>query len=278
LYYKSEKPEVDFFVYDGIVPQINMAAMDRLPLAKAKRLNARAFRQPQSKEVVKRLKAVKIDGQHLESENQDHPIGYLPGDEVEMTIDEPLFMAMLTPCSAFCSNLCTSCTPAGNACDGQGNCKTGRDLIPLIYSQLSIPYTAPTNGNCVRSTDCGVVKTYSLGPVTHNCDSIDMKGAVTEEGIEVIKNTCLGNVDITIGLACTVTAGNILKGLAGICTDTYGICVVPALIPANGCEVVWKQQVRLDNYVCTFHTVQFVFTKTPGSCTATVDYTSTQGP
>jgi len=79
LYYKSEKPEGEFFVFDGIIPQINVASLDRLPAAKTRGRSAKTFGQPRREE-AKELKPAKVWESAVEPEDEGMPIGYLPGE------------------------------------------------------------------------------------------------------------------------------------------------------------------------------------------------------
>lgn len=66
-----------FMIYDGIIPQIDELVLDRIPLMVEKRQN-RGNKEPK----IKKLPAVKV-WSHTPIE--EPPIGWLPGDEEELT-------------------------------------------------------------------------------------------------------------------------------------------------------------------------------------------------
>ncbi len=98
-YYKSEMAERKIVVYDGIIPQINMVAYDRLPRTKMGRQYAMSYKQA-NKEKVKELKPSKVWGSIIEPDDGQKPIGYLSGDDENVG---GFMTVMSSSCPATCA-------------------------------------------------------------------------------------------------------------------------------------------------------------------------------
>jgi hypothetical protein len=167
-----------------------------------------------------------------------------------------------------CSN--SGGCPAGSACDGSGNCKSGEDLIPKICNQLKVAYGNPSVLPCNNTPNtCGAGVQYDVTNVTHSCDGIDMKGAITTE---IVSNDhgCFP-VNVQGGPGCTVVSGNRIRNNAGgVCTDQYVGCGPPELFPIGTCTETITQQVYVDTCLAQTTTIKIKITRTATSCTGTV--------
>jgi hypothetical protein len=159
--------------------------------------------------------------------------------------------------------LCTACTPAGNACDGNGSCESGPALIPKICSQLGITYANLTNLTC-GANRCGARIQYDITRVTHSCDGIDLAGAAITESVTTDNGCGPGNVQT--GAGCPIGANNTISN----CTDTYGLCLPTASIPGTGCTETYTQKLFVGSCHAETRTIRFVITKTATSCSGTV--------
>jgi hypothetical protein len=197
-YYKSERTEKPFVVYDGIIPQINELASEKMPLAIVKKMEVRAFRNRSPKEDVTKLKAEKIDGQPLESEDEAEPIGTIIGDNRILSASEPSSKSL------------TSCTPPTSCPTQEGSRATkytshivggttyvGAEFLVQLFDGSQIPSAGKYSGRTVSESFSNIVdgcyKTY-LGPYrvnsvmanTFTIDSNNQYSDVVETPIEWI--------------------------------------------------------------------------------------------
>jgi hypothetical protein len=191
--------------------------------------------------------------------------------------------------------LCKTCneTP-GSACNGQGQCLTGRQLLSVpvveqgvglaIGPALPLGRTGDPLGlvNCPLGplNSCFVAVREAIGPVTTNCDSISFKDAIlseTESGRGF--NGCLG-IAVTTGRGCKVVDGNILVSLrdpSKPCTDTHSLCAPPPFPPlgpgdpAKSCSIVTTQTFFLDGNAIKTRTHTYTFVQTANDCTLTLN-------
>jgi hypothetical protein len=151
---------------------------------------------------------------------------------------------------------------AGSACDGRGNCRTGRALIPQICGQLGLTYADQTNLGC--GGNCGAQIRFSVTRVTHSCDNIDMVGARVTETVTT-DNGC-GPGSVQTGAGCPVVAGNAIAN----CVDTYGLCGPAAAFPIGGCTETYTQNLSVDGCLAETRRIVFTITRTATSCSGTV--------
>src|SRR5262249_27817960 len=159
--------------------------------------------------------------------------------------------------------LCTACTPSGQACDGSGTCKMGKDLIPDICGQLHVTYANERPVAC-PGTSCGAGIRFDATNVTHSCDSIDLAGASVTESVSN-DHGCF-TVDVTGGAGCTINPGNTLSG----CTDTYAGCGPPSIFPIGTCTETITQLIYVGSCLAETHTISITITRTADSCSGTV--------
>jgi hypothetical protein len=175
-----------------------------------------------------------------------------------------------TDCVADPANLCKSCS-AGSACDGEGACKTGRELIPKICNQLRLDSTDYRETQCPDDTEggpgtCGAVLRIEYTKVLHSCDSVDLKGArITEEVIPDHQCTPPG-FTVDQGGEFEVKPGNDITGHG----DVYSLCAPLARlqIPYD-CTETFTQSQKIDGCVRPV-TIQFHITRTEAQCSGSV--------
>jgi hypothetical protein len=160
-------------------------------------------------------------------------------------------------------SLCTTCSPAGKACDGNGSCVTGQALIPQICSQIGLNYSNQRNEGCPAGT-CGAGIRFDVSSVTHSCDAVDLVGASVTE---VVTNDhgCF-SVNVQGGVGCTVAAGNSIPN----CTDIYQGCGPAAIFPIGTCTETITQQLFVGSCHAETRTITITITRTAASCTGTV--------
>jgi hypothetical protein len=174
-------------------------------------------------------------------------------------------------------DLCTSCSPAGSACDGEHSCKTGKDLIPKICDQLSMgstnyrrrqcadpPIDPRLDGDIGGPDTCGGVLIIEYTKVEHNCDSIDLKGAKIEEEVNS-DHGCGSPQDFKPDQGGTfiVQEGNRIGG-----GDAYSFCGPARFFPVGTtCTETYTQQQKIEG--CTRKvTIAFTITTSTTGCTS----------
>jgi hypothetical protein len=98
----------------------------------------------------------------------------------------------------------------------------------LIANQLHLTYANETELTCGSS--CGAAIRFDITSVTHNCDTIDMKGASLTE-VVTSDFGCLPPGPILTG-SSVVGPGNSLAGT----TDTYILCAAAAAYRNGTCN------------------------------------------
>ena len=85
-------------IYDGIIPQIDDLILDKLPLMVEKRRMSRVFYDVPTRANVKELPPAKV---WSKLPDEEEPIGWLPGDEIEPEEWEemPIMMTMASSCN-----------------------------------------------------------------------------------------------------------------------------------------------------------------------------------
>ena len=169
--------------------------------------------------------------------------------------------------TVFCP-LCTACGSPGMACAENGQCKTGRDLIPEICNQLGITYANQQTPRC-SGGNCGAIILYDITRVTHSCASVSLGGANLTETITTDNGCSPGPVQT--GQGCAIQNDNTLLGISpsGPCVDAYGICLPASSYPSGGCTEVYTQNIFVGNCLAETRTITFRITKTATSCSGT---------
>jgi hypothetical protein len=168
---------------------------------------------------------------------------------------------------------CHTCRPGtGKACDGEGNCKTGRDLIPKICDQLSIDSTNHRTVQCAddpeegQPGDCGGVLRVDYTRVIHSCDSVDLKGTQITE-LLIPDHVCTPpRFRPRQGGEFTIREGNVVSGTS----DAYSLCVPAEALPLPyHCTETYTQKQFFDGCTRTV-IISFEITRTETGCTTKV--------
>ncbi len=188
--------------------------------------------------------------------------------------------------------ICRNCKNApGNACDGQGHCLGGRQLLafPVVDQGLGLtigsPQPLPRTGdplglvNCPPgpTRSCFVAVRETIGPVTTTCDSISLKGAAMTE-LETYTSSTGGCPALLVrnGQGCIVGDNNQLTKNGQPCTDTHALCAPPPFPPmgpedpAKSCSIVTTQMFFLDGHTLLTRTHTYTFVQTATGCTLTL--------
>ncbi len=171
------------------------------------------------------------------------------------------------PCKCdILEDLCSDCTTPGSACDGEGECKTGRQLIPKICEDRASPgggeETIPGLGQTEENegfVPCseipqlegheglcgsGVGVTYTM--VTHSCDGVDLEGAEWRE--EVTTDDGCEGIGEVIMSGQTVQKGNRLAPEGKFFRDYYWACKPKELLGDDFvCAEVLTQKIWIDD-------------------------------
>ena len=165
------------------------------------------------------------------------------------------------PCRCDPEELCSDCSPPGSACDGEGKCKTGRQLIPKICDGLGqteedkkvlnceeIPYLEGVDGLC------GAAVRVTYVNITHDCDSVDLKGASWHEEVTT-DGACGGDLGVRTS-GTEVLAGNKLATEPEVFRDYYWVCLPIETLPINiACDEVLTQKIFIDDCEIATHKI-----------------------
>jgi hypothetical protein len=168
---------------------------------------------------------------------------------------------------------CIACGPnagsgLGDACDGQGACLTGKQLLPQICKQVTINSTFQTQP-CPAGT-CGVVLLRDFQSVNPNCDDLSLGGVIGTEGITLPAVPCPGFETPHIRVHFDVTPSNLIFPKQ---TDNIGGCLDPARFAEGTCTEIVLQSIYLD-ISCRVERNKITFTtvKQGSSCVMGVDF------
>ncbi len=175
---------------------------------------------------------------------------------------------------------CVQCGSV-NACDGQGHCDTGVQLLPQICKQVSMVSASSGTTPCsdlpeaaAIGATCGAVMQIFYEKVNvSDCGNLDLVGATLHEVITTVHGCSLK--DPKIG-TCSVTAGNILgrPDLGLPCSDTYFFCAQPAAVPVSppySCIQQYTQEIYLGACLLETHVIQIKLTNSvAGGCQGSV--------
>ena len=184
------------------------------------------------------------------------------------------------------TKLCEHCGTAdsGHACNGQGNCFSGRNLIPQICNQLKV-VTANLrpilpSDPLVAELHCGINTCLAgfvedVTEVTHSCDTISMARAQISETVAFTSSGgCPEVEDIDRTTTCFVAPDNRLFSIrlgGGPCEDTHAICPPLNGLPIGTCTIKATQTYFVDGCAATIRTLTYTFGKSPdGLCTGIV--------
>jgi len=167
--------------------------------------------------------------------------------------------------------LCQACNNApGDACNGQGACLTGKELIPYICKQpdqrISIVTGDPVNLAC-EADECGAKLQVNYIKVTNTCNNVNLQGTQLTELVAVSNKKCTLQTGVGT-LACNVLPGGFLT----LCQDNYFLCIKTSEVPKPyQCQQINAQQLLVDGCTVETHTITMSITRNAdGTCSGTV--------
>jgi Glucodextranase, domain B/Carboxypeptidase regulatory-like domain len=180
------------------------------------------------------------------------------------------------PCiGASCTpkGLCSFCSTVGSACDQNGGCKTGKDLLPQICSRLTTTVYQGPSFTC-KGCGTGVFRTYAN--VDPDCSHVSLSGTTLVETVVASPNTsglplCTAAPVLSTGLNCPIngtTPTNPETG--GACDDHVDICGDPLAFPLGTCQATYQQVIKVDDCPVETHTFVFTITRSASSCSGEV--------
>jgi Carboxypeptidase regulatory-like domain/Glucodextranase, domain B len=172
-------------------------------------------------------------------------------------------------------SLCQQCPngPAGSACDGEGHCRTGRQLIQKICDQLTIESTNHRSFQCPEIPPpqggpgtCGGALEVFYTKVSHSCDGVDLNGAIIDEDVTADHKCTQPQFEPAMEDKFEVKAGNDISGNI----DQYSLCNDLSGIPVPyDCTETFTQHQKIDNCIRTV-IITFHIVRTSASCSGTV--------
>lgn len=193
-----------------------------------------------------------------------HCCGFPQGSGTENNCPE------CTKCTgALCEpqKLCQSCGGGSKACDGQGQCLTGQQLIPQICGGLDYTETPPVYGRCSTVPDLrgvtGLCDVQAIAviynSVKNNCNNVDLMGGDWNE--TVTSDYGCGSAGGVKQGSCRIEAGNSLASPGFRCTDYYYVCPLADDIPEGStCTETLTQEAFIGK--CHIRTKKIIFTIT----------------
>jgi hypothetical protein len=173
------------------------------------------------------------------------------------------------------SQICTACNGSpGNACNGQGHCDTGLQLLLQLCSRVTLneadagPITCGQVPELSRYSGlCGGAYgvTYSGVSLNPACANLVLDGAPLTE--EITTDNGCGPGEIPPG-GCVVQNGNRLARQGDRCRDYYYVCKPAASLP-NGysCKEILSQKIFIGPCLVATHTVVVTIDNQSGDCT-----------
>ncbi|MEX6688158.1 hypothetical protein QTN47_11665 [Danxiaibacter flavus] len=130
----------------------------------------------------------------------------------------------------------------------------------ITYSNIQKPGCA--------ADKCGAKIIYDVSKVEAtgaSCPSL--KGLKVTESVTTDNGCTPGGVKT--GAGCDIGDNGEVKN----CTDTYAFCTSAANIKEGGCTEIYTQKLFVGGVLAETRTITFKFTKSGGTCSATVDRT-----
>jgi Glucodextranase, domain B/Bacterial Ig-like domain/Carboxypeptidase regulatory-like domain len=176
--------------------------------------------------------------------------------------------------------LCRSCQPGvARACDGEGHCLAGKELIPKICGGITIQEDPPGRGECEQVPNlegltglCGKAIAVTYRRVNHTCDGVDLVGGKLSEKITTDFGCNLpGEAKIgPVPGSCDVQLDNTLAPEGFRCRDYYWVCKsINALPDQFSCRETMTQKIFIDNCLVATKTMVFTITKSGDQCSGT---------
>jgi hypothetical protein len=175
-------------------------------------------------------------------------------------------------CAPDSDGLCRSCGP-GEACDGEGRCRTGRDLIPKICSGIGIQEEDQRQIDCSQVPElrdisglCGAALGVTYVAVTHKCDSVDLAGGEFHETV-TSDFKCSGPTAVKTS-GGDIREGNVFAGPGERFRDYYWVCLPPESY-AGDCTETYTQEMYIGSCHIATKKIVFSITKNDDGCSGT---------
>jgi hypothetical protein len=168
--------------------------------------------------------------------------------------------------------LCKPCNNSpGEACDGAGSCRTGKQLIPELCNnpdqKISVGVGDSVNQGCLPG-ECGAHLHVDYVRITSTCNSVDLSGAELSERVVVSsQQRCTGQTGNTKA-RCTA----LVRGILSLCHDDYYLCIPTSEVPVPfSCTQTNTQTLIIDTCQAETHQIHFSILRTAdGLCSGTV--------
>ncbi len=167
--------------------------------------------------------------------------------------------------------LCKACNSSSGACDGQGLCHPGRDLIPFFCNQpgytMGVVAANPITSQCSTSTNgakCGGMLHVDYTKVTNTCNNVDLFGSRMTETVTSDHKCTPKNTSINVGAGCAVVGANLLIK----CFDDYYLCADLDGVPIPyACTETYTQRLFIGGCLAETHFIKLTITRSAnGSC------------
>jgi hypothetical protein len=167
--------------------------------------------------------------------------------------------------------LCAFCSEPGAACDGDGNCASGVQLLPKICKRLTTTVTQAPSFTCTR---CGVGVWRTYVRVDPHCQNVSLTGTtlhedVTPQGTPDLPGipACSSNPNRLAGLTCPIKGTMPTDPVTGgPCNDHVDLCGDADVFPMGKCAERIKQVISVDGCEVETHIFTFIVTRTATSC------------
>jgi hypothetical protein len=170
--------------------------------------------------------------------------------------------------------LCKTCNSSSGACDGQGLCHPGRDLIPFFCNQpgytMGVVAANPITSQCssTNGTKCGGMLHVDYTKVTNTCNNVDLFGSQMTETVTSDHKCTPKNTSINVGAGCAVVAASLLIK----CFDDYYLCADLDGVPIPyACTETYTQRLFIGGCLAETHFIKLTITRSAnGSCSGDV--------
>jgi hypothetical protein len=172
-------------------------------------------------------------------------------------------------------DLCAFCSEIGAACDGDGSCASGAQLLPKLCAKKKLT-TSVTQAPSFTCKKCGVGVWRTYDRVDPHCQSVSLTGTTLHEDVSLQETPGIPPCSIDpkreAGLNCP------LKGTmptdpvtGGPCNDHVEICGDAIAYPMGTCAERIKQVISVDGCEVETHIFTFIMTRTATSCSGVLE-------
>jgi uncharacterized Zn-binding protein involved in type VI secretion len=163
--------------------------------------------------------------------------------------------------------LCGFCPETGKACDGDGKCLSGKDLLPKICPRLTITSTQAPSFVCKK---CGAAIIKHFETVDPHCQFVSLSGTSLHEEVTPVLQECTTQQAVVGGEEGCPIVGTTPKGPNNSeCTDDIKLCGDPEAFPLGTCRQIYRQIIKVGDCVVETHEIEFTITRTATSCSGT---------